>query len=103
MNVRAEIQFGGEEHVATSVACEEGDFAVFEFAGDVGVGRVAEGCGQTDFLHVGEAGHGVEATASYDSDFCLWQRGSWGELCIIAVTEWLLRSSQRGRAQDGQG
>lgn len=58
------------------MAGEEGDLAAFESAANVGLRRSSERSLQPNFFDFGEAGHGIEPTASDDSDFHLWQTPS---------------------------
>ena len=75
VDVGAEVELGGEDAVAAAVAGEEGDLPALEGAEDERVGGGAERGFDGELADVGEAGHGVEAAASDDADFCV--RGFW--------------------------
>ena len=79
VNIGAKIEFAGQNAVAATVAGEKGDLAAFECSENVSVGRIAEWRLLPDFMDIGETGHGVQATASDNANFCLLQLRSWVE------------------------
>src|SRR5581483_6429121 len=80
VDVGTEVEFGRHDAVAASMTRQKSDFATFECAQDVCVGRRSEGSFQLLFVYIGEAGHGVQSTPSDDSNFSFLQLNGSGEL-----------------------
>src|SRR6266700_2877031 len=76
MNVGTKIEFAGQEAMATTVARQKRDFAAFQRATYIGVGRGAERRLHPHFFDPGQPGHRVEPAAADDSDFRLCQSPS---------------------------
>src|SRR5580704_235488 len=68
VNVGAEVEFGGKNAMAASMAREKRDALPFQSAEDEGVGGIAEGSFEADFAGVGQARHGVKAAPADDAD-----------------------------------
>src|ERR1022692_4280542 len=73
VNVGAEIQFRGKNAVPARMPSKKRDFAAFERAQDISIGRISEWSLLLHFPHVGQAGHGIKPAASDDADFRLRQ------------------------------
>jgi hypothetical protein len=52
---------------------QEDDLAAFQFSQYKGITRLAEWCFHALFAQGGKSGHGVQAAAPDDSNFCLLQ------------------------------
>ena len=76
VNIRAKIQFAGQNSVSAAVARQECDLAPFQLPQYVGVGRIAERRLLLDFAHLRESRHRIQPTASNDSDLRLRQASS---------------------------
>src|SRR5690348_173539 len=66
--------------MTTSMPRQKSNFAAFESAQDICVGRRSEGSFQLLFVYIGEAGHGIQSTPSDDSNFSFLQLNGSGEL-----------------------
>ena len=78
-DVGAKVQFAGQDTMTASVARQKSNLATFKFA-DKYVGGIAKGRRSPHLLRIGKSGHGVQAAAADDANFCLLQTGSerWG-------------------------
>src|SRR5580698_10797527 len=73
VDVGAEVQLGGKNAMAASMAREKGDLASFEIAKHKSLRWLAEVRIHALFAYVGEAGHGVKTAAADNADFRLRQ------------------------------
>ena len=74
VNIRAEVQFRGQNAMAAAMPREKGDFAAFQFAQDEGIRWIAERRLHAHFVLIGKSGHGIEPAAADDANFRLEPR-----------------------------
>ena len=79
VDVRAEVQLGGQQAMAGAVPRQERDAPSPQRAENIGAGRIAERCRERLLFAVGQLRHVVQAAAADDADGCLGG-GVW---CLV--------------------
>ena len=73
VDVGAEIQFAGQQLVATGVAREKCHLAALQRPENVGIRRSSKWSLLLNLAHAGETRHGIQAAAADNADLCVNQ------------------------------
>ena len=85
VNVGAIVDLAGADLVSQPVPRQEGDFLFLQCANHDGRAGSAKGSVEIVFFCFGQAGHGVEAGASDDSQCCGYRHGSSPMLWVCGM------------------